>query len=112
MLLLSTLQRKSIQSCNIDIIFNLQRLIVNNLRQLKEKHCTSIIPLIKQDALKRNNNIKVIITSQMRKFQITKIGIGIKNFCWNWHGNLKKVGKFNFCKQAVLSLLIFCLKTY
>ena len=33
--------------------------MVNNLRQLGENHCTSIIPLIKQNALKRNNNLLV-----------------------------------------------------
>ena len=31
--------------------------MVNNLKQLRERHCTSIIRLIKQDALKKKRNI-------------------------------------------------------
>ena len=33
------------------IFFNLQWLMVNNLRELRERHCTSTMQLIKQDAL-------------------------------------------------------------
>ena len=59
--LFSILRGKSIYSCNIQyIIFNLQQLIVNNLRQIGEKQCTPIIPLIKQDTLKRNNNLFIL----------------------------------------------------
>ena len=37
----------------IYIIFNLQWLMLNNLKQLRERHCTSLIQLIKQGALKK-----------------------------------------------------------
>ena len=41
--------------------------MVNNLKQLRERHCTSIIRLIKQDALKKKRNILSVSYTVIKK---------------------------------------------
>ena len=61
--------------------------MVNNLKQLRERHCTSIVQLIKQDALKKKKNILSVSYNKNKVnfyLQVSKsktfvgISIGIK----------------------------------
>ena len=55
--------------------------MVNNLRQLRERHCMSIIQLIKQNTFKKTFCLYIIKNKVYFKYQIeNEIGIGIKIF--------------------------------
>ena len=51
--------------------------MVNNLKQLRKRYCTSIIQLIKQDALEKN--MLLVYYKKKSEFKITRIGM--ENFC-------------------------------
>ena len=68
--------------------------------KLRDKHCTSIIRLIKQDTLKKKHFLLVSYKKQS-EFLFTRIRI--ENFCWNRHRNQKK--KIDIVPSLIFMLL-------